>query len=163
MRLPDIGLRHRRAQPRLPKPGIDLVHSGCGGAGQPPRPREPSGRIGSCRRPRPSTGPLYAGVGTGPRHANAHNNLAIVLTRRGDFDTAIEHYLLAIEFKAGFFEGHRHRANDFYAHYNLGLAQLSLNDNAQAFEQFRQALAIDPNSAEARQNLAAARAAEQDR
>ena len=70
---------------------------------------------------------------------------------------------MAIEFKAGFFEGHRHRANDFYAHYNLGLAQLSLNDNAQAIEQFRQALAIDPNSAEARQNLAAAHAAEQDR
>jgi Flp pilus assembly protein TadD len=51
--------------------------------------------------------------------------------------------------------------DDFYAHYNLGLAHLTLGDNTRAIEQFRQALAIDPNSADARQNLAAARAAEQ--
>ena len=79
--------------------------------------------------------------------AKAYYNLGIVFAELGEPETAIEHYLKAIEMDT------RHSK----AMVNLGVVLLKQEKFREAANRFEQALKIDPGSVEAHVNLGAAR------
>lgn len=76
------------------------------------------------------------------KSAQAHNNLGMALARQGKTDEGIEHVTRALAIKP---------YTDAYN--NLGILLASKGELAQAEVQFRQALKLDPLSAEAHNNL----------
>ncbi len=74
-----------------------------------------------------------------------HNNLGVVLQKRGDIDGAIEHYRAALSINPG--------AADAMLHW--GNALLARGKYADAAEKYQQALRISPNFAKAHYNLGA--------
>ena len=74
----------------------------------------------------------------------AHNNLGVILGRRGEMEEAIEHYREAL------------RINPVYvkAHNNLGNGLARRGEMGAAIEHYREALRIDPAYAVAHYNLA---------
>ena len=86
------------------------------------------------------------GLEVNPNNAIAHLELAKVLLRQQDFGGVALHADQALRLKA----------RDPVAHNLIGVARASQGRLDEAMEHFRQALAIDPNHVEARNNLAAA-------
>jgi protein O-mannosyl-transferase len=74
----------------------------------------------------------------------AHNNLGVLLLRRGKIEEAISHFREAIELNA----------HDAATQSNLGDAFLALNRTDDAVAQYRAALQINPNNAASHYNLA---------
>ena len=81
-----------------------------------------------------------------PDHADAHNNLGIVLAEQSKFIEAEEQYQQAMALKPGFPDPHN----------NLGLALMWQGKIAEAVALYRQALALKPDYVEAYTNLAMA-------
>jgi tetratricopeptide (TPR) repeat protein len=82
--------------------------------------------------------------------ATAHDNLGVILSRRGQTVEAVAHFQAAIEAKPDFAP----------AHFNCGLALIDLDRMDEAIGQFRETLAIDPGYLDAHTalgNLLAAR------
>jgi protein O-mannosyl-transferase len=114
------------------------------------------------------------------RNYVGHNNLGIVLAKRGQSVEAMEHCQMALEIKPGYMDAHNNfgiilagqgRAAeamehfqkaleikpDFAeAHYNLGNLLAKQGRSAEAMEHFLQALAIKPDSAKVHYRLALA-------
>jgi protein O-mannosyl-transferase len=78
-----------------------------------------------------------------PGNADLHGNLAFVLLQQHDFEGARRHYEAYLTGRAG----------NAFVLTNLGVALQELGYLDQANERFRQALAIDPNQAEALSRL----------
>jgi len=78
-----------------------------------------------------------------PDDAKAHNNLGIVLWRRGDFDEAVTHYLKALELKPNYPE----------ASNNLGVAFARQGEWDAAISQFQKTLERYPDSSDLHNNL----------
>ena len=79
---------------------------------------------------------------TSPNY-RAHNNLGIVLTKRGRFDEAIGHFREALKI----------RPEDVEAHTNLGIALFRTGRIDEAIEHYEKALAIDPSCVAVHNNL----------
>ena len=76
----------------------------------------------------------------------AHNNLANVLSRRGQVDAAIAHYRKALDV----------RPDDVWIRNNLGNALASRGQADAAISQYRKALDIEPDDAATHNNLGVA-------
>ena len=83
-------------------------------------------------------------LATDPDHANANNNLAVILRARGDWNEAIDCYRRAIT----------RNATDPFVHSNHGCLLLDLGRAAEAEESLRTAIRLKPDYAEAHFNLA---------
>jgi Tfp pilus assembly protein PilF len=70
--------------------------------------------------------------------SKAYNNMGIMLAKRGEIDKAIEHFRKAIEIEP---------LND-RAHHNLAQAYHSKGNITEAVKQYREALRLNPDSAE---------------
>ena len=79
-----------------------------------------------------------------PDHANANNNLAVILRARDDWNEAIDCYRRAIA----------RNATDPFVHSNHGCLLLDLGRAAEAEESLRTAIRLKPDYAEAHFNLA---------
>jgi protein O-mannosyl-transferase len=78
-----------------------------------------------------------------PGNAGLHGNLAFILLQQNDFEGARQHYEEYLKSHAG----------SAFVLTNLGMALQELGRIEEAKERFRQALAVDPNSVEARLGL----------
>lgn len=78
-----------------------------------------------------------------PAGARGHNNLALILQQRGDFERANTHYATALRLQPGYVS----------AHYNWGVALLEQNRIAEAIVQLEAAVGLAPDHADARLNL----------
>lgn len=85
----------------------------------------------------------------------AHNNLAVLLQRRGQLDDAISHYRQAIEIRSNSGEA-RHNVGIARARANLGGALLRKGDLDQAIAECEMALKLRPANADAHTNLGSA-------
>jgi Flp pilus assembly protein TadD len=107
----------------------------------------------------------------------AHNNLANLLTKRGDLDEGVTHYYEALKLNPGFAEGHlnlgivlerqgRYRdAIEHYekaleiapdwadAHYNMGIGLGKMGQTDEAIIEYEKAVEIRPEYVEAHNNL----------
>jgi protein O-mannosyl-transferase len=72
----------------------------------------------------------------------AHNNLARILTERGDTDAAIEHCRISLRLHPS-----------AVAHFNLGLALMTQGSADGALSEYHAALALDPTMTEAYSNV----------
>jgi tetratricopeptide (TPR) repeat protein len=79
-----------------------------------------------------------------PGHAEAHNNLGVVLANQGKVDEAIDHYRQALTTKPDFAE----------ACHNLGNALSVKGSLAEALTHYQRALAVRPKFAEVHNNFA---------
>ncbi len=79
-----------------------------------------------------------------PGHANANNNLAIILRARGDWEAALSCYRRALD----------RNAADPFVHSNQGCLLLDLGRTAEAEASLRTAIRLKPDYAEAHFNLA---------
>ncbi len=115
-----------------------------------------------------------------PRSSPAHNNLAVALRSRNDFDGAIRHYRAALAINPGLLQAQSNLAYALWAkkdldeamlharkaivldpnladaHYTLGLALQDKKDLPAAIAEFRTSLRLNENSAEAHFHLAMA-------
>ena len=78
-----------------------------------------------------------------PDHADAHNNLGVLLAQRGMMVDAMAHYDRALALNP----------NDVNAHNNLGIALAALGRIADAIARHEHALDLDPKNARAHYNL----------
>jgi Flp pilus assembly protein TadD len=85
----------------------------------------------------------------------AHNNLAVLLQRRGQLDEAISHYRQALEIRSNSGQA-RHDVGLARAHSNLGGALLRKGDVDEAIAQCEMALKLRPANADAHTNLGSA-------
>ena len=84
-----------------------------------------------------------------PDYAEAYNNLGIVAEQQGRMEEAIRFYTTALELQA-------QRQNTAQTHHNMGSVLQKLGRYDEAIVEIRQALRIDPNYADAHDNLASA-------
>ena len=92
---------------------------------------------------------LYLNIfASGEPSPHAHNNLAIIYTKRGDYDKAIEQYKISIALSGD---------NNAQAQHNLGITLLSSPNGkallSEAITHFKRALEIDPSFAPAKAAL----------
>ncbi|MDH7482721.1 MAG: tetratricopeptide repeat protein, partial [Armatimonadota bacterium] len=116
-------------------------------------------------------------IAANPKSALAHNNLANILSRKGNRDEAIEHYYEALKYNPKLAEAHLNlgialvevgrpeEAIGYYnetirlapnfadAHFNLGVALSKLGKGKEAVEEYLEAIRLKPNYAEAHSNL----------
>jgi len=85
-------------------------------------------------------------ISKNPQSQRAHNNLGVVLKKRGRIDEAIGHFLKALRIKP----------NDVDAHYNLGIALADQGRTEEAIDHYLQALRIKPDFEKAYNNLGTA-------
>ncbi len=76
----------------------------------------------------------------------AHNDLGVILYRRGGVDNAISQFQKALKINPQYEE----------AYYNLGIALMHLGDTNEAIAQYQKALQIDPEYASVQNNLGTA-------
>jgi DNA-binding SARP family transcriptional activator/tetratricopeptide (TPR) repeat protein len=79
-----------------------------------------------------------------PSHAEAHNNLGVLLRRRGNHFEAAVHYRSAISFRPGYAE----------AHYNYAVLLESMGSVSAAVEHYRAALQVRPDYVDAQMRYA---------
>jgi tetratricopeptide (TPR) repeat protein len=84
-------------------------------------------------------------VAADPRHAKAHNNLALALVELGRLEEAAQHFQASLEIEP--------RA-EIYS--DLGFTMARMNRPKEAFEAYAKALQLDPECASAHLNLAVA-------
>ena len=85
----------------------------------------------------------------------AHNNLAVLLQRRGQLDEAISHYRQALEIRSNSGQA-RHDVGIARAHANLGGALLRKGNVDEAIAECETALKLRPANADAHTNLGSA-------
>ena len=76
-------------------------------------------------------------------HAEAHYNLAVALSQKGEIDEAIRQLQETL----------RLRPDHAQAHNNLGTAFYNQGRTGEAIQQFQEALRLRPDYADARRNL----------
>jgi tetratricopeptide (TPR) repeat protein len=74
----------------------------------------------------------------------AHNNLGLILSERGEYSTAIKHYLRAIHLKA----------DHYNAHNNIGMALMAVDELDRAQYHFKRSLELRPGTELIRVNYA---------
>ena len=89
------------------------------------------------------------------RNHVAHNNLAVLLQRRGKVDEAISHYRETLEIRSSSGQG-RYDVGLARAHANLGGALLRKGDVDEAIAECEMALKLRPANADAHTNLGSA-------
>ncbi len=86
-----------------------------------------------------------------PLYANAHYNMGVVLAKQGRFSEAVRYYTIALKIFP----------KNFQAHNDLGIIMFLSGNIREAIFHFQEALRIRPDSANTRDNLRKALAAQQ--